>query len=345
MKIARFSISTWLITISLILTIIFVVNSGEAGSIEGSTSPGKTTDLAVSLSDNRSLQNAESLLSVETGQNTLTIPNDPFFSEQWALDQMNITGLWNGTRDNGEILIAVLDTGIDCDHEDLKGKIIAEVNFTDSPTVNDLNGHGTHIAGIIAANADNGIGIAGLVPAGKLLNVKVADDYGSCQPATVARGIIWAVDNGAKVINVSLEITDPSAELEQAVNYAWSRGALIVAAAGNRGNDAAVYPAYYVNSIAVAATRPDNTLAPLSNYGDWVDAAAPGFNIYSTLPGNKYGHETGTSFAAACITGLAADLFTIVSDTNNDGRLNDEVRHAIESSFYRIDYAGLLALK
>jgi thermitase len=208
---------------------------------------------------------------------------------------------------------------------------VAEVNLTDSPTPSDAYGHGTHIAGIIAASGNNGIGIAGVAPQCRLMNVKVADDKGRCQASAVAEGIIWAVDNGANVINISIELREPSAELEDAVNYAWSQGAVIIAAAGNDGSQSPVYPAYYENCLAVAATKQDGTLAPLSNHGDWVDAAAPGFNIYSTLPQNGYGYKTGTSFATAYVSGLAALLFNVVSDSNGDGRLNDEVRAAIEA--------------
>ena len=323
----------------VILTIVTGVNPIEVRNIAGSTSSDRITIVPIDDMDNTSSEDALSLLSAEIEQNGLLRPNDPFYSKQWALDQMHITTLWNITTGCREVLIAILDTGIDHDHEDLKGKVVAEVNFTDSPSINDINGHGTHIAGIIAATANNGLGVAGLVPTSKLMNVKVADDYGFCQTATVARGIIWAVDNGANVINISIEIRNPLVDLEQAVNYAWEHGALIIAAAGNHGNESAIYPAYYENSIAVAATQPNNTLAPLSNYGNWVDMAAPGFNIYSTLPGNKYGYETGTSFATAYVSGLAAIFLTIVSDTNGNGRLNDEVRSAIEGSFYRMDYA------
>jgi len=242
-----------------------------------------------------------------------------------ALKLSNITGTQT---------VAILDTGIDRDHEDLKGLIIAEADFTDSSGPNDIYGHGTHVAGIIAAENEDG-GIIGC----QLLNCKVADNVGRCQAEALARGIIWAVNNGAKVINISIEIREPSPQLEEAVNYAWNEGAVIVAAAGNEGNQLPVYPAYYKNCIAVAATKQDGKLAPLSNYGDWVDVAAPGYNIYSTLPDNDYGYKTGTSFATAYVSGIAALLFNVVTDTNGDGRLNDEVRAAIESGFY-LDKGG-----
>lgn len=275
----------------------------------------------------------DSALPAQFGASVL---NDPYVERQWALSQIQIRELWQTTNGGSEILVAVLDTGIDQDHEDLDGKVVVEANFTDSPTPGDTYGHGTHIAGIIAAYGNNGVGIVGVAPESQLMNVKVADDAGGCKASTVAEGIIWAVDNGASVINVSIEFKEPSPELEDAVNYAWSRGVVIIAAAGNEGSESPVYPACYENCIAVAAIRQDDTLAPLSNYGDWIDVAAPGFDIYSTLPDNSYGYKSGTSFASAYVSGLAALLFSVVTDTNGDGKLNDEIRAAIENSCQQI---------
>jgi len=261
------------------------------------------------------------------------ISNDPYSHKQWALSRIQVPELWQVATEDQGILVAILDTGIDKNHEDLADKVVAEINFTDSPALGDLHGHGTHIAGIIAAIINNGKGIAGVAPGSRLMNVKVADDDGRCKASEIARGIIWAVDNGANVINISLELKEPSAELENAVNYAWYRGAVVIAAAGNNGDDLPVYPACYENSIAVAATKQDNTLAPLSNHGDWIDLTAPGYNIYSTLPGDCYGYKSGTSFATAYASGMAALLFNVVTDENNDGRLNDEVRAALEAGY------------
>ena len=263
----------------------------------------------------------------------VTSLSDPYVDKQWALGQVQAPALWQITRGDSEIIVAVLDTGVDSDHEDLYAKVVAEVSFTDSPTWQDVHGHGTHVAGIIVASSDNGKGITGLAPESRIMNVKVAADDGRCKASEIARGIIWAVDNGANVINISLELKEPSAELENAVNYAWYRGAVVIAAAGNNGDDLPVYPACYENSIAVAATKQDNTLAPLSNHGDWIDLTAPGYNIYSTLPGDCYGYKSGTSFATAYASGMAALLFNVVTDENNDGRLNDEVRAALEAGY------------
>lgn len=280
------------------------------------------------------------LVSEATTPTALHSLNDPYIGKQWALDQIHLSAS-EIEESSPNVVVAVLDTGIDANDQDLAGKVSAEVNFSDSPTVTDVNGHGTRIAGIVAATADNGVGIAGVAPDSRLLDVKVADDYGSCNADDVAQGIVWAVDHGAQVINISLEVRQPSPKLEQAVAYAWDHGALIVAAAGNDAGTTPVYPAGYADTIAVSATTPDNQLAPLSNHGNWVDVAAPGSNIYSTTPGNGYGYDTGTSFAAAYVSGLAALAFSIVADQNPGEPLNEVVRAAIENSCQQIEAPGV----
>lgn len=286
------------------------------------------------------LPDAGVMPSAPANQPESLILNAPYIDNQWALSKIEASSLWQVTVGSQELLVAVLDTGIDSNHEQLSGQIMAEANFSDAPTPNDIYGHGTHVAGIIAAK-NNGVGVVGIAPECRLLNVKVADDMGRCLASALARGIIWAVDSGADVINISVEIREPLSELEEAVNYAWSQGSLVVAAAGNGGSGSPVYPAYYENCIAVAATEQDDNLAPLSNHSDWVDVAAPGFDIYSTLPDNGYGCKSGTSFACAYVSGMAALLFDVVTDANNDGKFNDEVRSAIEAGCQEIGISGV----
>jgi len=247
---------------------------------------------------------------------------------------------WQIPVEGNDVIIAVLDTGIDKDHQELSSHIVAEINFTDSPTSRDVYGHGTHIAGIVVASSGD-TGTAATVSGFRLMNVKVADDQGGCRAEAVAEGIVWAVENGANIINISLELKEPSAALQEAIEYAWSRGAIIIAAAGNDGSELPTYPAYYENCIAVAAVTEDDRLVPLSNHGDWVDVAAIGLNIFSTLPDNSYGYKTGTSFAAASVSHLAALLFRVAMDKNGDGCLNDEVRAAIEAGCRRIGISGV----
>lgn len=259
---------------------------------------------------------------------------------QWALEQIHALPLNRSINTNSPVLVAVLDTGIDKNHEDLYGRVVAEIDLSKSPAADDVYGHGTPIAGIIAADIDNNLGMIGLAPQSRLVNVKVADDNGKCQISALAAGIIWAVDNGARVINISIELKESTSGLKEAVDYAWNKGALIIAAAGNDGNSLPVYPASCEYCIAVTAIQENGALAPLANYGDWVDVAAPGLDIYSTLPGNSYGFKHGTSFATAYVSGLAALLFSMTADTNGDGQLNDEVRRAIEAGCDAIDIAG-----
>jgi thermitase len=346
-----------LLALGLITVSVFAIWPGASGDSPASRS--KSVRYLTQPPPDTVMAYASSAFESEGGKNNLvddgslsqsfssyvwleqTLPNDPFLKEQWALNKIQAPVLWQFTTGVQGGLVAVLDTGIDQAHEDLVGKVVAEVNFTDSPTCCDVYGHGTHVAGIIAAHNDNEIGVAGVSPQSQLMNVKVANDKGECQAKAVASGIIWAVENGANVINISLEIREPSAGLEDAVNYAWSQGAVIIAAAGNDGSVLPVYPARYENSIAVAATRPDDTLAPLSNHGYWLDVAAPGFNIYSLLPGDRYEYKSGTSFAAAYVSGLAAQLYGIMTDRSGDGRINDEVREIIEAGCHEIGLSGV----
>jgi thermitase len=257
-------------------------------------------------------------------------PNDIYFSEQWALQKM--PG-WQAKPGGPEVLVAVLDTGIDEQHEDLVGKVVGEVNFTDTQTDSDRLGHGTHVAGIIAATANNRVGIAGIAPNCRLLNVKVADDKGMVWSSAAAKGIIWATDRGARIINMSLAIPTTTPVLEEAVNYALSKGVVFIAAAGTTGPSVPTYPASCSNVIAVAATDINGSLWEKSNHGDWVNAYAPGVEIFSALPGNSYGYNSGTSMATAYVTAVAALMLDTVSDTDGDGLINDEVTAALKADF------------
>jgi thermitase len=256
--------------------------------------------------------------------------DESYAVQRWGVSKIEAPEAWQITRGDQSIIVAVLDTGIDKDNIHLADKVVDEVNLTDSPTSDDLYGHGTHMAGTIAA----------IAPECRLMNVKVADDAGRCEAPVVARGIVWAVDHGAKVINISLSMK-AAPELAEAVNYAWSQGAILIAAAGNKGGTEPSYPAYYVNCLAVAGTNENDSLALLSSHGDWVDVAAPGFNIYSELPGRQYGYKTGTSSAGAHVSGVAALVFSVAEDENSNGTVNDEVRCAIESSCTPIAVDGV----
>lgn len=261
---------------------------------------------------------------------------DPYFGNQWGMTKIQAPQAWDITKGKSSIKIAVLDTGVDQNHEDLAAKIVTNKNFTTSSTVDDLYGHGTHVAGITAAATNNGIGVAGVGYDSTIMNVKVLDDTGSGYYSWVASGIIWAADNGAKVISMSLGGSSSSSTLESAVNYAWGKGVVIVAAAGNSGNTARLYPGYYTNVIAVAATDQSDVKASFSSYGSWVDVAAPGVNIYSTLPNHSnqigtqgYGYLSGTSMATPYVAGLAGLVWASSYGMSNS---NTNVRNRIEST-------------
>jgi thermitase len=259
-------------------------------------------------------------------------PDDTYLNNQWGLKKVEATAAWDLTKGSSTIKIAILDTGVDFDHPDLINKLVNKVNFTTSPTSDDVYGHGTHVAGIAAASTNNAMGVAGLGYDSTLMSVKVLGDDGYGAYSWIAQGIVWAADNGAKVINLSLGGSSASSTLESAVDYAWSKGVIVVAAAGNSGSSSPFYPAYYNKVIAVAATDQIDNLPSWSNYGNWVDIAAPGNGIYSTKKNGSYGYMTGTSMATPFVSGLASLVFTVVSDTNGNKLLNDEVRTRIETT-------------
>jgi len=249
---------------------------------------------------------------VAAGTQAVSIPNDIYYQRQWALSYLQASLTKVG---NSEVTVAVLDSGIDAAHEDLAGKITGSVNFTASMTGSDVQGHGTHVAGILAANINNGIGIAGVAGNIILLNVKVVEDNGMVWPSNVAKGIVWAVDNGAQVINMSLTMPMDSQKVADAVKYAADHNVIMLAAAGNRISSR-TYPAAYPEVIAVAAINADGTVWEGSLTSDKIDVYAPGSEIYSTVPGNKYDYKSGSSMAAAYASGTAAVIL--------NGMINDK---------------------
>jgi thermitase len=260
-------------------------------------------------------------------------PNDPKLPDQWGLARVEATPAWGVTRGISTTRIAILDTGIDAKHRDIRPKVVAARNFTTSSTVSDRNGHGTHVAGIAAAVTNNARGVAGLGSKSVLMNGKVLGDDGSGNWSWVANGIIWAADNGAQVINLSLGGTRHSATIENAVNYAWGRGAVLVAAAGNSNTSGLTYPAAYANVIAVGATARNDARASFSNFGTWVDVAAPGVNILSTFPRlwwiDRYRWMSGTSMSAPFVAGLAGLVWTTGWGTGNTA-VRDRIQATVD---------------
>jgi thermitase len=248
-------------------------------------------------------------------------PNDPKFRNQWGLKKTGFTEAWNRTRGSG-VKVAVVDTGAAVGHVDLRHKVSQARDIVNGDnTVRDLSGHGTHVAGIIAADTNNRAGIAGGCPNCRLLVAKVFDGKNTGTVARFAKGIEWSADQGAEVINLSFTHPLPSTVEKNAIDYARSKGAVVVAAAGNNDTNKRTYPAAYLDSvIAVAATSRDDRRASFSNYGGWVDVAAPGVRVLSTVP-SGYASWSGTSMATPHVSALAGLLAS-----QGHGRANIEAR-------------------
>jgi type VII secretion-associated serine protease mycosin len=251
-------------------------------------------------------------ISANPQVSTLDLPpfassDDPRSQEQWALRALGAPAAWDRAQ-GASVTVAVLDTGVS-PHEDLPG-LLSGRSFLEDPSTADPNGHGTHVAGIIAAAMGNQLGVSGLAPKASILPVRVLDANGSGDHTAIAAGIVWAVDSGADIINLSLGGEESSDVLASAVAYAAERNVLVVAAAGNSGFDRnePMYPAAYDSVVAVAASGPDGTATAFSNKGAYIDITAPGFAVLSTYPENGYEYLSGTSQAAPYVSAALALL-------------------------------------
>ncbi len=237
----------------------------------------------------------------------LTSPNDPLYPQQWGLAAIGAPAAWTITRGDPSVIVAVIDTGIDPDHPDLRDRLVPGRDFVDGTAdPRDDNGHGTFCAGIIGAEADNGIGIAGVAPRVSLMSLKALDGAGEGTTSTVAEAIVWAADHGARVVNLSLGSPAFSQFLQEAVDYALGKGCVLVAAGGNDGVAAAVYPAAYPEVIGVGATGQGGAIWRLSNTGSHIALVAPGEAIVSTGLLATTVSNSGTSAASAFVAGVAA---------------------------------------
>jgi subtilisin family serine protease len=268
-----------------------------------------------------------------------TIPDDPHYTEQWGLLRIRAPEAWDLTTGD-DLTIAVIDTGVDLDHPDLVGKLWTNAGeIPDNDLDDDGNGyvddshgwdfvnadaepqddhwHGTHVAGIAAADTDNGQGVAGVSWGARIMPLKVLDASGEGNYADVASAITYAADNGARILNLSLGGEDYSAALAEAVGYARERDCLLAAAAGN-DNGAVLYPAANDGVLAVVATTRWDKRWYGSNYGPEVDVAAPGADIYSTTLHDAYSSASGTSTATPHVSGLAALIWSVQPDLTND---------------------------
>ncbi|MFS0727577.1 S8 family peptidase [Paenibacillus sp. 1P07SE] len=257
------------------------------------------------------------------------IPNDALYSQyQWNLSSIAAETGWNVSKGGEDVVVAVLDTGVQSDHPDLLGQLAEGYNVINgSSAAEDDVGHGTHVAGIIAAAVNNNEGVAGVSWYNKIMPVKVLDSSGEGTTYSVAEGIIWATDHGAKVINMSLGNYASAQFLHDAIRYAYDRDVVLIAASGNDNTSRPGYPAAYPEVFAVGATDSQQARAPFSNYGDYIDVAAPGDGIASTYPGNQYAALSGTSMASPHVAGLAGLIRTL-----NPLLTNEEVMDIMRST-------------
>ena len=264
-----------------------------------------------------------------------TSPNDEYFRKQYALynsggkveipgspqgkarADIKATAAWEETKGDGGVIIAVLDTGLDMDHPDIKNKVVSKGRdfINDDDDAADDHWHGTHVAGIAAAETNNNRGIAGVAWNCRILPVKIIDKDGYGYGSELIKGITWAVDNKANVINLSLGTEEDDPTIKAAVKYAYDKGVVVVASAGNDGSSVLFPAAYDQYCLAVAATDYFDNVTEWSNPGKEIDVAAPGEMILSLIPTWYYGpgyppyeFASGTSMAAPHVSGFAALL-------------------------------------
>jgi type VII secretion-associated serine protease mycosin len=263
-------------------------------------------------------------------QNDISMPNDQLYQEryQWNLPAIGTEQGWEISRGTEDIKIAIVDTGVDLDHPDLENRLVDGYNvIEDSDNPDDDNGHGTHVAGIIASETNNREGTAGVTWYNQIMPVKAMGAKGYGTTFDIAKGIVWAVDHGADVINLSLGNYQESNVLKQAIRYAFKKDVVMIAAAGNDSSNQPSFPSAYPEVLSVSAIDYDGKRASFSNYGDYVDIAAPGVYIPSTYYQKQYAALSGTSMAAPHVSGLAG----LIKSANPD-LSNKEVMSIIQKS-------------
>jgi len=248
-----------------------------------------------------------------TTTTTAPLPGDPDVGKQWALSSFPFSALWACSKGAG-ITVGIVDSGVQGDHPDLAGRVLGGASIqggvvTPNGGTTDVNGHGTHVAGIIGAGI-NGVGIVGVAPEVTILPVRVLDSNGVGANSDIGAGITWAADHGANVINISIGSNTNSQSVSSAVDYAVQRGVTVVAAAGNNHQqnppDVPQYPAALDSTVAVAALSQSGGIAGYSTNGTYVDVAAPGSNIWSSVPPGTWGTKSGTSMASPHVAALIA---------------------------------------
>jgi thermitase len=261
---------------------------------------------------------------------TTVNPNDPQFSNQWGPKKIRCPEAWDKYKGNGSYFTAVLDTGVRKSHADLNDHIVPGYDFWENDNdPQDSYGHGTHVAGIAAAETNNSTGVAGVGWDCKFMPLRVGPGP-SLDTGAIVSAIYYAADNGAYSINMSFGCSGSSA-MKTALDYAYGKGVVNVASAGNNGDTSTCYPAAYASVIAVAASNSSDGRASFSNYGDWVEVAAPGVGILSTWNDGGYAYLDGTSMASPHVAGMAAYLYGYGALPRNQANA-DKVRNAIQDS-------------
>src|SRR6266542_6716139 len=282
--------------------------------------PGHAQEAAENYSRSPAVEFAE----VDGAVQTQFSPNDPYYAGaypttrfgnigQWAPQAVSAPAAWDTTQGDTAIIIAIVDTGVDTAHPDLQAKIVGGTSFLGG--AKDQFGHGTHVAGIAAASTNNSTGVAGICPRCSIMPVRVLDANGSGSISDVAAGIIYAANNGARVINLSLGGPSTSQTLRAALDYAVAHNALPVAAMGNSYMSQALEPAYWYSALSVGAVDQSGAKAGFSNYGAKTDVVAPGVGVLSTMPTypvtlnqtyeQNYDALSGTSMATPVVSGVA----------------------------------------
>jgi subtilisin family serine protease len=300
------------------------------------------------------------------------LPNDPLLPDQWLIGSIHLESAWDVTLGDSTVLIAIIDTGIDYNHEDLSANLwlnpgedlnnngtidssdfngfdddnngfvddIRGWDFTDAPHFPDggdyltpdenpidEHGHGTSVAGIAAALANNGIGIAGVAPGCRIMNLRAGTSQGLLEEDDVASAIIYAVDNGAQIINMSFGDVATSPMLRDVIQFAFESGVVLIASAGNSTSPEIHYPSGLNQVISIGATNINDKLATFSNFGSTIDIVAPGVNLKTTSPKNQYRYFSGTSAAAPVVSGVAGLILSI-----NPDMTNQDLRNVLTSS-------------